>query len=73
MEYAALVEQVEADKRRHLEIKKGQNYGIISTLAAFSVAGLALVLGYPTVAGTVCSVVVVALATAFITGRKASP
>ena len=70
MESAALTAQVEADKRKHREVTRGQLFGITSVLTAFGLAGLALFLGQATVAGTICGVVVVALATVFITGRK---
>lgn len=71
MESGALTATVEEGERKHVEIRAGQKYGLWSTLAAFGVASLALLLGYPTVAGTICGVVVVSLSTVFVMGKKA--
>lgn len=57
------------EQNRHRETGKGQNFGLVATVLAFSVTALALVLGYPVVAGTISSATIVALAAVFVTGR----
>ena len=69
-EATVLTAQIEADKRKHSEIVRGQKFGLVATLSAFSLAAFAIIRDYPVVAGTICSVTIVALTTVFITGRK---
>jgi uncharacterized membrane protein len=70
MESAILEANIEAGKRKHKEITKGQLFGIISVLASFSVAAIALFLGNPATAATISGTTVVGLVTAFVTGQK---
>ncbi len=70
MESAILEANIEAGKRKHKEISKGQLFGIISVLASFSVAAIALFLGHPATAATISGTTVVGLVTAFVTGQK---
>ncbi len=70
MESAVLNANIEAGKRKHKEITKGQLFGIISVLASFSVAAIALALGNPATAATISGTTVVGLVTAFVTGQK---
>ncbi|HHL33066.1 MAG TPA: DUF2335 domain-containing protein [Desulfobulbaceae bacterium] len=70
VEAAALAAQIEADKRKHKEVLRGQLFGMVTTLTAFSLAAFALAKGYPSVAATICGATIIALATVFVTGRK---
>lgn len=70
LEQQALSAQITDNAARHRSTRRGQIAGILSVTASFSLAGYALYLGFPAVAGTICSVTVVGLVTIFITGRK---
>lgn len=70
MESAILEANIEAGKRKHKEITKGQLFGIISVLASFSIAAIALFLGNPATAATICGTTVVGLVTAFVSGQR---
>lgn len=52
------------------EVKRGQNYGLIVSLAAFSVCGFSAYIGDTTTASIIGGATVVGLATAFISGRS---
>lgn len=69
MDKTLLQAQVDSDLRSHSEAKHGQYFAIISVLAMAGVAVYALKLGYPTVAGIICSTTVVGLVAAFVTSR----
>ncbi len=70
MEQSVLAAEIEADTRKHTEATRGQILGGLAVFAPFSVAGLAIVFGLSGVAGTICSVTVIGLVTAFVTGRS---
>ncbi len=69
METNVLVAQIEEDKRRHTEVKIGQKNGLIATVMAFSVAGLALILGYQAAAIAIGGTTLASLVAVFITGK----
>jgi len=58
------------EHNRHDETKRGQIFALATVLSMVVLAGVALVTGHPAVAGTICSVTVIGVATVFITGRK---
>lgn len=55
---------------RHDETKRGQNFGLYTVLSMVALAGLAILCGYPSVAGIICSATVIGVATVFVSGRK---
>lgn len=69
MDKILLQAQVDSDLRCHSEARNGQLFAIISVLAMAGVAVYALKLGYPTVAGIICSTTVVGLVAVFVTSR----
>ncbi len=71
MEEKHLQAQIDADIRRHKEVGRGQNYAICSVAMSFSVAVVALLLGYPSVAATICGVTIGGIVASFITGKVA--
>jgi len=61
--------QIKADERKHLEVIRGQRFGLTTTISAFILAAFALSKGFTAVAGTICGATIIALATVFVTGR----
>lgn len=69
MDVEILRAQLTVENKNHSEVRTGQTLGIISVLATAGVVIYALNLGYPVVAGIVCSTTIVGLVAAFVTGR----
>ena len=57
------------ERNRHDEIRRGQLFGLTTVLTMGALAALALVLGHPVVAGTICSTTIIGVAAVFVTGR----
>lgn len=73
MEAGLLVADIESDKRRHIEVLRGQLFAGAAVVVAFSVAALALFLGSPAAATLIGGTTVISLVTVFVTGRKEKP
>ena len=61
------VKAIDAQRR---EIRRGQVFGLIVTLGAFSSSAYIAYLGHPSVSAVIGGTTIVAIATAFILGRK---
>jgi len=72
MDKEILHAQLTVEIQNHSEAKAGQMFAIVSVLSMSGVAIYALKLGYPVVAGIICSTTIVGLVAAFITGRLKS-
>jgi len=70
MNAGVLAAEIDVDKRRHEEVKRGQAYDGVVVFLSFGVAALALLLGSPVTAGIYGGSTVVALAVVFVTGRE---
>jgi uncharacterized membrane protein len=65
-----LIIEESIEQHRHDETKRGQNFGLATVISMVALAGLAILCGYPIIAGTICSITVIGVAAVFVTGRN---
>lgn len=68
-EHAHMMDIKAIDAQRR-EVRRGQFFGLIVTIGAFSSSAYIAFLGHPSVAAAIGGTTIVAIATAFILGRK---
>ncbi len=69
LELASLAASQEEARRRHIEARHGQIYGLCIGLTALATSALALVLGYEQAAVVIGGTTVVGLVAVFVVGR----
>jgi len=69
MEKTALEAQISIEQDNTITVRRGQNFGMWSTVLMTGMAAFALHLGHPWVAATICSTTIIGLAAVFVTGR----
>jgi uncharacterized membrane protein len=69
LEKSALNAQITIEQDNTVTVRRGQNFGMYSTVLMTGVAILALLTGQPWVAATICSTTIIGLAAVFVTGK----
>jgi uncharacterized membrane protein len=69
MDMKALEAQIAIEKDNVTTTRRGQSFAMLSTLIMAAVSFFALYSGYPAVAGTICSITIVGLASVFVVGK----